>query len=215
MQILGLNLPPSAINLPLSISFPLHKLPSLDVTVWGRGVPDANQGLVLAIKAVNLTGVPVEVTDVNVSFIYNSFLAEILFGSKTVRLPLHKLAGKQRLPCVLQVGESALWTANLRQLADELENRSLMLNSHSRYLNARRINVERWREYRRLAIIARNWIAIWSSRGSAVVVCDGRGVLHKAKIREQPPLWAVLRRRRVPNATTEDEIFENLIATYL
>lgn len=214
MQVLGLNLPPAAIALPLNISFPLHKRPSLDVTVWGRGMPDANQGPVLAIKAVNLTDVPIEVNGVDAGFIYTSLPTEVVFGSRTVRLPLRVLTGERQLPCVLQAGEAALWTANLCQLTDELQEKQLKLSSHSRYLDARRIDIERWRRRGRLATIAHNRIAMLSSRRLAVVVSDGRGSLHKAKVKWSVPWWAVLRRRRFPSFVAETDIFEDLLVIY-
>ncbi len=193
MQVLGTPLPPSSINLPLNISFPIYRRSSLDVTVWGRAVPDAARGPVLAIKAVNVTGAPVEVTGAYAGFMYASLPAEVVFGRATVKLPLRRLAGKRQPPCVLQAGESDLWTANLRQLADDLEERRLTLTSHSRFLGFNSIDVERWTRRGHLAIMARNAIAMQSQRRLAVVIGDGQAGLHKAKVRWQPPLWARLR----------------------
>ena len=214
MQVLGMRLPPSAIDLPLNISFPLYRRPSLDVTVWGKGVPDAARGSVLAIKAVNIAGVPVEITGVHAGFIYAALPTEVVFGSRTVKLPLRELTGETQPPCVLEAGESALWTANLRQLADELEEKHLTLMSHSRFLDFNNIDLERWSRRGRLAVMTRNKIAIWSSRRLAVVVGYGRDGLHKAKVRWQAPQWAVLRRRRFPSTITEVEIFEDLLVMY-
>lgn len=214
MQILGLKLPPFSLNLPLSISFPLHRRPSLDVTVWGKGVPDAARGPVLAIKATNVAGAPVEVTGVDASFIYTSLLAEVVFGSKSVKLPLRELTGEAQLPCALQAGESALWTANIHQLTEELEEKQLTLTPHSRFLDANSIDVERWRGYGLVAVMVRNRVAMQSSRRLAVAIKDGRGGLHKAKVRWQSPRWTLLRRRRFPSATTEVEIFEDLLVIY-
>lgn len=187
MQVLGMKLPPSSINLPLNISFPVYRRPSLDVTVWGRGVPDAARGPTLAIKAVNVTGAPVEVTGICAGFIYASLPAEVVFGRRPVKLPLSELAGKRQPPCVLQAGETALWTANLCQLTDDLEERRLTLMPHSRFLDFK------WTRHGRLAIIARNAIAMQSQRDLAVVISDGRAGLHKATVRWQSPLWDRLR----------------------
>ncbi|CAA9452829.1 MAG: hypothetical protein AVDCRST_MAG14-1157 [uncultured Rubrobacteraceae bacterium] len=215
MQVLGMPLLPSSINLPLDISFPIYSRPRLDVTAWGKGVPDAARGPVLAIKAVNVTGAPVEITDVYAGFMYVSSLpAEVVFGSRTVKLPLHELTGKLQPPCVLQAGESALWTANLRQLTDDLEEKRLTLAPHSRFLNLSRTDSDRWTRFGRPAIMVRNVIAMQSQRKLAVVISDGRDGLHKAKVRWQPPLWATLTRRRFPSVVTEVEIFEDLLVLH-
>lgn len=69
MQVLGMMLPHSSINLPLNITFPIYKRPSLHVTVWGRGVPAAIRASMLTIKAGNITVAPTEVTGVYAGFI--------------------------------------------------------------------------------------------------------------------------------------------------
>lgn len=214
MQVLGMRLPPSAVDLPLNISFPLYRRPSLDVTVWGKGVPDAVRGSVLAIKVVNIAGVPVEITGVHAGFIYTALSTEVAFGSRTVKLPLRELTGETQPPCMLKAGESALWTANLRQLANELAEKQLTLYAHSRFLDSNNIDLERWSRRERLAVMMRNKIAMWSSRRLAVIIGEERGGLHKAKVRWQAPQWAVLRRRRFPSAITEVEIFEDLLVMY-
>lgn len=156
-------------------------------------MPDAVRGPTVAIKAVNVTRAPVGVTGVYASFTYASLPAEVVFGRGTVKLPLRELAGKRQPPCVLQAGESALWTADLRQLTGELEERRLTLAPHSRFLDFNSIDFERWTRRGRLAIMARNTIAMQSQRRLAVVIGDGQAGLHKAKVRWQSPLWDRLR----------------------
>jgi hypothetical protein len=206
-----MRLPPSSIDLPLNVSFPLYRRPSLDVSVWGRGVPDVNRGPVWAIKAVNMARTPVEVTGVYAGFIYMSLPMEATFGSKTVKLSLRILAGERQPPLVLQAGESALWTANLSQLAEELKEKGLTLAPQLRFLDSNRIDIERWVRRGRLCIMARNMIAMQSQMELAVAIGDGWGGLHKAKVRWTPSSWAALRRRRFPSAVTEVEIFEDLL----
>ncbi len=188
MQVLGMMLPPSSINLPLNITFPIRR-PSLHVTVWGRGVPDAIRASMLTIKAVNITVAPTEVTGVYVGFIYKSSLpAEVLSGRGTAKLPLRELTGDRQPPCVLQAGETALWTANLRQLTDDLEERCLTLTPHSSFLDSNSIDGDRLTRRGCLFITMRNVIAAKSQQTLAVVIEDGRAGVHKATVKWQKPL---------------------------
>lgn len=156
----------------------------------GKGCAGAARSPMLAIKATNMAGVQVEVTGVYAGFIHESSLpVEVVFDSRTVKLPLRELAGEPQPPCLLQAGESVLWTANLRQLTDDLEEKRLTLWSHSRFLDFNNIDVEKWARRGRLAIMARNVLAMQSQRDLAVVVGDGRGGLHKAAVRWQSPRW--------------------------
>ena len=99
-----MRLPPSYINLPLGISFPLHRRPNLDVIVWVNGVPDPARCPLLAIKVANVARAPVEVTCVYAGFIYESLPREVFFGNRSVKLPLRELKGKRQPPCVLRAG---------------------------------------------------------------------------------------------------------------
>lgn len=189
------------------------------MTVWGgKGVPNAAGGPVLAIKAVNVSGAPVKVTEAYAGSIYTSLPMETLFGSRTVKFPLRVLKGEWQPPCVLQVGETALWTASLRQLIDELEEDRSPLVSVPRDLGFDAMGVGDLTRRELLTAMVRNRIrnrvAILKQRDLAVIVGDELGGFHKAAVRWQSPHWAVLRRRRFPSAVTEVEIFEDLLVIY-
>lgn len=157
-------------------------------SMW-EGCAGATRAPTLTIKAVNITGAPTEVTGVYAGFIYKSSLpAEVLFGRGTAKLPLRELTGDRQPPCVLQAGETALWTANLRQLTDDLEERCLTITLHSRFLDSNSIDGDRLTRWGCLFIVMRNVIAAKSQQRLAVVIEDGRAGVHKATVKWQQPL---------------------------
>jgi hypothetical protein len=154
----------------------------------GRGLPVATANSTLTIEATNVSSAPVWIVGVYASFIHTFPFTEIFFGSGTLRIPLSELAGRPQPPCVLGVGESVVWSAELSQLREQSEAGQLVLGPHSRYFDLRtREDFERWMNRGRLAHVARNVVTTWSHRRLAVVLEDDRGGLHKAKVRWEPP----------------------------
>lgn len=141
----------------------------------------------LTIEVSNVARVPVRVLSVSMSHRYKDTLTEAAFGKRITKLPLFELLGDPQPPCVLDVGESVTWIANLSQLRERLEEERMRLGARSRYLDLRRIDIDRWERYGRLAIAVRNVIVKSSSWSLVVAVLDDRGGLYKAGVRWVPP----------------------------
>lgn len=184
MQVLGVRIPPASIDLPLGVSFPLYRHSALRVIVRGKGVPRVEHGPTLEISALNTSGSSVMVSDVSASVIYSAFPTEILLGSRTARLPLRELEGPP-LSCVLAPGESAVWTADLRQRAEETPQPNLM--PHTPFFEMSDTSAERWQRYGRAGTMLRNLLVDLTQRQLAVTLRDERGTIYKAKVRWQPP----------------------------
>lgn len=192
---------------PIHISFPLLRRPRLTVGVWRRFTPERKRNI-LSIEVANVGGAPVEITGVHVGFMHTFLPAELLLGTRAVRVPLHDLGGDPQPPCVLD-GDPLGWTANLDQIKEQLVAEQLRFSPPLRRRYADLADIP-WPQLEhvytelaeiepelglnrgprgRLATMINNVSRELSHRRLAVVVQYGRGGLYKAKARLEPPPW--------------------------
>lgn len=188
MQFLGMTLPPASIDLPLNISFPLHRQPTLRVSARGRGLPTTSPDARMLVEAVNIGRSVVRIEGVYASFIYTSFPTEVMLGAMTTTFALRELDGVLSPPCELRPGEHVAWTVRLDQLREPMAREGTSLGPHSRFFHpGTREDVERWIGRGRLSKGLGNMVAGMSHRRLAVALRDDQNGVYKAKIRWEPP----------------------------
>lgn len=143
----------------------------------------------LTVETFNVSARPVDVVGISVGYMYVNALSEAVVGRRAPRSVLYRFAGGPALPATLDVGESAIWTAGLGQIADPVREGRFAPGSHSPYLDVSRFEADYERGIRpgRATLAFRRVISTWTSRRVAVVVADGRGTTYKAKVRWRPP----------------------------
>lgn len=178
---------------PLDSSFPLFVTPRLRVVARGEGVPIARSDTVLELEVTNLAPRPVGVSRVHVGYRYTNALSEVAFGRRALELPLRELSGPACVPVTLDPGESAIWTANLEQVAAEARAKNLTAGPSYAWLEPDSLEpipvreVPLGRIVGRIRLAIRNTVLAWTQRRLAVVVRDEEGALYKTKVRWRPP----------------------------